>query len=153
MPTEVDVLLEIRDALRDIAERDVVVSLNNGRVIYHVTGRAVSSGYANGGMGTPAAYTVEEFDPETPPSASVLLVGARAAPASVVLPSSLLSTLTTPLTVKDASGQAATYPITITGEGAETFDGESSAVIDQPFASFVLVPFDGAWSVLSSYGG
>jgi hypothetical protein len=153
MPTEVEVLEEIRDAIRDIAQRDVTVSFANGKYVYHVTGRAVSTGGAEAGMGSPATFRVEEFDPGTPPSSSIILVGTRAAPAAVEIPTSLLTTLTTPLTVKDASGQAETYPVTITGEGGELFDGEASVIIDQNFASFVLVPFDGGWSVLSSYGG
>jgi hypothetical protein len=153
MPTEVEVLEEIRDAIREIADRDVSISFANGKHVYQVTGRSVTSGSSSGGMGSPFEWIPEEVDEESTPTGNILRVSTRAAPISIVLPTALLSNLTGPLSIKDESGQGEAFPITVTGEGAELFDGESSMVIDQDFACIGVYPATGGWHVLWYYGG
>lgn len=53
-----------------------------------------------------------------------------------------------PVTIKDVSGTAATYPITITANGSETIDGLASVVINTNYGHFTLVSNGTGWNVI-----
>lgn len=58
----------------------------------------------------------------------------------------ILGNITTPLTIIDAGGHAATFNITILPIGGETIMGLSSLVISSNFAGFNLLPVSGGWN-------
>lgn len=153
MPTTDEILQEISDRLADIAGREVTVSLNGGKVMYSVHGRSILTSDAPGGMGSPFEWQIETIETEAPPTGNILQIPFRSAPFELVIPTSLMSTTTGPITIKDISGQGGIYPITITGEGAEPFDGESSMVINTAYGCIGIYPWGGAWHVLWFYGG
>jgi hypothetical protein len=153
VPTTEESLEVIANATRDMAGRDIQFSLFGGKVVLSVTGRAVTTGAPGTGMGSPFSWVVEELDTEAPPTGNILEAPFRDEPLSIVLPTSLMETTTGPISIKDKSGHAGVYPITITGEGSEPFDGEPSIVIDTPYACVGIYPSGGAWHVLWFYGG
>ena len=53
-------------------------------------------------------------------------------------------------TVKDVSGAAATYPITINAAGGETIDGAASVVINRNYGHIELVSNGTGWNVIGS---
>lgn len=57
-----------------------------------------------------------------------------------------------PVTVKDISGAASTYPITINAAGGETIDGAASVVINANYGHITFVSNGTGWNVIEEMG-
>lgn len=79
-----------------------------------------------------------------PVAADSFLLVNDAAPVTINLPTAA-SRSGYPLVIKDASGAAHTNSITITANGVETIDGQTSVTIAVDYGSFNLFPVSGGW--------
>lgn len=68
-------------------------------------------------------------------------------PAALTFNLPALATITpyTPFEIKDANGQAAAHPITITANGSETIESQSTFVMDLPYAEITLYTDGTEW--------
>lgn len=66
---------------------------------------------------------------------------------SITLPA-IASMTSKTVRIKNSGGDAATFNITITPDGAETIDGAGSFILDENYVAIDLIPFGTNWSVL-----